>query len=588
METQTAYAVPGEDGELCVYSSTQDATGAQEAISNMLDVSNNRVTVIVKRLGGGFGGKESSSIWASATAALCAKLLNRPVRVAMDREDDMASTGKRHPNLAQYKVGFTSTGKIVALKMTHFLDAGCDLTDSFVCTMKVISNMDTAYNIPHVDFTGKICKTNQPANCPMRGFGLPEGMFVTEYVMEKVAAYLHLPPHHIRHMSLYKEGDLTPYRQRVRYCTLDRLWDEIMRTSQFEARLKDVAKFNEEHVWRKRGLSIVPVKAAVGYFQSSMNQAGALVHLYKDGTVLLTHGGSEMGQGLHTKMIQIAASILQIPLESIYTTETSTARVPNTITSAGSFQSDLQGGAVVDACQRLNDRLSPLREQHPLWSFKELAKHAHEQGISLSATGFFKVPDSVGWDFKEDGKEERQVFKYFTYGVGVVEADVDALTGEQHMVRVDLLMDVGRSLNPALDVGQTEGAFMMGLGYMTTEQLVKDTKGGLTTRGPYTYKIPAIRDVPLDFRVALLQKSDNPEGIYNAKGVGEPPLLLAQAAFFAIQQAVAAARLDTRRHTQGDAVVPSSSLWDLFPPATCEKIHRACAGEVARLAKKAT
>uniref|UniRef100_A0A667H7G0 FAD-binding PCMH-type domain-containing protein n=1 Tax=Lynx canadensis TaxID=61383 RepID=A0A667H7G0_LYNCA len=563
LETHCTIAVPkGEAGEMELFVSTQNTTKTQSFVANMLGVPANRILVRVKRMGGGFGGKETRSTVVSTAVALAAYKTGRPVRCMLDRDEDMLITGGRHPFLARYKVGFMKTGRVVALKVEHYSNAGNTLDLSQSIMERALFHMDNCYNIPNIRGTGRMCKTNLPSNTAFRGFGGPQGMFIAEHWMSEVAVTCGLPAEEVRRKNMYKEGDLTHFNQKLEGFTLSRCWEECLASSQYHARKREVDKFNEENCWKKRGLSVLPTKFGISF------TAGALVHVYTDGSVLLTHGGTEMGQGLHTKMVQVASRTLKIPTSKIYISETSTNTVPNTSPTAASVSTDLNGQAVYEACQTILKRLEPFKKKNPSGSWEDWVT-AYLDAVSLSATG----TPNLGYSFETNSGNP---FHYFSYGVACSEVEIDCLTGDHKNLRTDIVMDVGSSLNPAIDIGQVEGAFVQGLGLFTLEELHYSPEGSLHTRGPSTYKIPAFGSIPSEFRVSLLRDCPNKKAIYASKAVGEPPLFLAASIFFAIKDAIHAARA-------GNPDCKTKKLFQLNSPATPEKIRNACVDQFTRL-----
>ncbi|XP_021553383.1 xanthine dehydrogenase/oxidase [Neomonachus schauinslandi] len=566
LETHCTIAVPkGEQGEMELFVSTQNTMKTQSFVANMLGVPANRILVRVKRIGGGFGGKETRSTVVSTAVALAAHKTGRPVRCMLDRDEDMLITGGRHPFLAKYKVGFMKDGKVVALKVEHYSNAGNTLDLSQSIMERALFHMDNCYKIPNILGTGRLCKTNLPSNTAFRGFGGPQGMLIAEYWMSEVALTCGLPAEEVRRKNLYKEGDLTHFNQKLEAFTLSRCWDECLASSQYHARRSEIDKFNEENCWKKRGLCIIPTKFGISFSIPFLNQAGALIHVYTDGSVLLAHGGMEMGQGLHTKMIQVASRALKIPISKIYISETSTNTVPNTSPTAASVSSDLNGQAIYEACQTILKRLEPFKKKNPTGTWEEWVSAAYLDAVSLSATGFYKTPN-LGYSFETNSGNP---FHYFSYGVACSEVEIDCLTGDHKNLRTNIVMDVGSSLNPAIDIGQVEGAFVQGLGLFTLEELHYSPEGSLHTRGPSTYKIPAFGSIPIEFRVSLLRDCPNKKAIYASKGVGEPPLFLAASIFFAIKDAIRAARTK-------NADCKMEKLFRLDSPATPEKIRNAC------------
>uniref|UniRef100_A0A3P8YTY0 Xanthine dehydrogenase/oxidase n=1 Tax=Esox lucius TaxID=8010 RepID=A0A3P8YTY0_ESOLU len=553
LETNATVAVPkGEDGEMELFVSTQAPAKTQALVAKALGVPANRVVVRVKRMGGGFGGKESRSTILSTVVAVAAHKLKRPVRCMLDRDEDMLVTGGRHPFYGQYKVGYMKSGKVVALKVTFYSNAGNSMDLSFSIMERALFHMENSYNIANVWGRGYPCKTNLPSNTAFRGFGGPQGMLVAESWINDVAQSLGLPTEQVRRLNLYKQGDTTPYSQILEHITLDRCWDECLETAHYKQRRAAVDQYNRNHRWTKRGLAIVPTKFGISF------TAAALVHIYTDGSVLLTHGGTEMGQGLHTKMVQVASRCLDIPTSKIHITETSTSTVPNTSPTAASASSDLNG------CNAMHSVANPLLgRQHPdiiLNPDPNLTLVAHL--MPLFRRAFLRTPD-LGYDFETNAG---RAFNYFTYGVACSEVEIDCLTGSNTNLHTTIVMDVGNSLNPALDIGQVEGGFIQGVGLFTLEELKYSPQGYLFTRGPGMYKIPAFGDIPTDLTVSLLRDAPNQKAIFSSKAVGEPPLFLAASVFFAIKDAITAARAESGL----------SGPFRLDSPATPERIRNAC------------
>ncbi|XP_066863023.1 xanthine dehydrogenase/oxidase [Kogia breviceps] len=573
LETHCAIAVPkGEAGEMELFVSTQNTMSTQSFVAKMLGVPVNRILVRVKRMGGGFGGKETRSIMMTVAVALAAYKTGYPVRCMLDRDEDMLITGGRHPFLARYKVGFMKTGQIVALEVEHYSNAGNSQDLSLGIMERALLHMDNSYKIPNVRGTGRLCKTNLPSNTAFRGFGGPQALFIAEHWMSDVAVTCGLPAEEVRRKNLYREGDLTHFNQRLEGFSLPRCWDECLKSSQYHARKCEVERFNKENCWKKRGLCIIPTKFGISFTVPFLNQAGALIHVYTDGSVLVSHGGTEMGQGLHTKMVQVASRALKIPTSKIYISETSTNTVPNSSPTAASVSTDIYGQAVYEACQTILKRLEPFKRKNPSGSWEDWVMAAYRGTVSLSATGFYRTPN-LSYSFETNSGN---AFHYFTYGVACSEVEIDCLTGDHKNLRTDIVMDVGSSLNPAIDIGQVEGAFVQGLGLFTLEELHYSPEGSLHTRGPSTYKIPAFGSIPTDFRVTLLRDCPNKKAIYASKAVGEPPLFLGASIFFAIKDAIRAARA---QHTDNNM----KELFRLDSPATPEKIRNACVDEFTTL-----
>uniref|UniRef100_A0A672MRH9 xanthine dehydrogenase n=1 Tax=Sinocyclocheilus grahami TaxID=75366 RepID=A0A672MRH9_SINGR len=564
LETNCTLAFPrGEDGEMELFVSTQSASKTQALVAKALGVPANRVVCRVKRMGGGFGGKESRSTILSTVVAVAAHTVKRPVRCMLDRDEDMLVTGGRHPFFGHYKVGYMNNGKVMALEVMLYSNAGNSLDLSLSILERALFHMDNSYNIPNIRGTGYMCKTNLPSNSAFRGFGGPQGMMIAESWMSDVALSCGLPAEEVRRMNMYKEGDFTPFNQRLDKFTIDRCWEECMQLSDFNKRKDAVEQYNRQHRWTKRGLSIIPTK-----FGISFTAAGALVLVYSDGSVLLTHGGTEMGQGLHTKMVQVASKTLGIPCSKIHITETSTNTVPNTSPTAASASSDLNGMAIYNACQTLLQRLQPYKDKNLKGCWEDWVSISFCI-VNLSANGFYKTPD-LGYDFETNSGKP---FNYFSYGVAVSEVEIDCLTGSHKNLHTSIVMDVGKSLNPALDIGQVEGGFMQGLGLFTLEELRYSPDGYLYTRGPGMYKIPAFGDIPIELKISLLRDTPNEKAIFSSKAVGEPPLFLAASVFYAIKDAITAARAESNL----------TGPFRLDSPATPERIRNACEDKFTKL-----
>nr|XP_038939552.1 aldehyde oxidase 2 isoform X1 [Rattus norvegicus] len=564
METQRVLVIPKtEDKELDMYVSTQDPAHVQKTVSSALNIPLSRITCHVKRVGGGFGGKVGRPAVFGAIAAVGAVKTGRPIRLVLDREDDMLITGGRHPLFAKYKVGFMNSGRIKALDIECYINGGCTLDDSELVTEFLVLKLENAYKIRNLRLRGRACMTNLPSNTAFRGFGFPQGALVTESCITAVAAKCGLPPEKIREKNMYKTVDKTIYKQAFNPEPLIRCWNECLDKSSFAIRRTRVDEFNKKSYWRKRGIAVVPMKFSVGFAATSYHQAAALVHIYTDGSVLVAHGGNELGQGIHTKMLQVASRELKIPMSYLHTSETCTAAVPNTIATAASVGADVNGRAVQNACQILLKRLEPVIKKNPEGTWRDWIEAAFEQRISLSATGYFRGYKAfMDWE-----KGEGDPFPYYVYGAACSEVEIDCLTGAHKKMRTDIVMDACCSLNPAIDVGQIEGAFIQGMGLYTTEELHYSPEGVLYSRSPDKYKIPTVTDVPEQFNVSLLPSSQTPLTIYSSKGLGESGMFLGSSVFFAIADAVAAAR--RQRDIAEDFTVKS--------PATPERVRMACA-----------
>ncbi len=570
LETQVALCIPSENNEVKVFSSTQNPTETQCLVAEVLGYSFNSVEVETRRLGGAFGGKESQASNFAVYAALLSQKTKKPVKIHLSREEDQKITGKRHEFLTRYRVAFNDDGEILALDLELNANAGSSTDLSMAILERAMLHSDNAYFIPNFRIIGKCWKTNLPSNTAFRGFGGPQGMVVTENIIHRIARFLEKNPLEVQKQNFYKiiEKNVTPYGQIITQNHIPVILENLLKTSNFQERSLEIEKFNKENEFLKRGIAISPVKFGISFTTSFLNQAGALVNIYTDGTVLVNHGGTEMGQGLYTKMQQIAAFELGIDVENVKVCATNTAKVPNTSPTAASSGTDLNGMAVKNAISQIKTRLSEylLKEwnknsQNENFSkienirfennfifdsenperkidFKTAVKNARIQQISLSSTGFYKTPD-IFFD-RNEGKGKP--FHYFAYGMSVTEVLVDTLTGKVSILRSDILNDTGNSINENIDIGQVEGAYIQGVGWITTEECKYDSKGNLLNASPDTYKIPTICDIPQDFRVSLLRDFPNHNTILKSKAVGEPPFMLAISCFLAIKNAVAAVR----------------------------------------------
>ncbi|PKA53604.1 Xanthine dehydrogenase [Apostasia shenzhenica] len=561
--------------EVHMICSTQAPQKHQASVARVLGLPFSKVVCKTKRIGGGFGGKETRSALIAAAACVPSYLLKRPVKLVLDRDVDMMISGQRHSFLGKYKVGFKNSGKIVALDLELYNNAGISLDLSAAILERAMFHSDNVYDIPNVRVKGQVCYTNFPSNTAFRGFGGPQGMLIAENWIQHIAMELQRSPEEIKEINFHTEGHILHYGQELRNCTLQQVWNELKTSCDFPKARETVNKFNLQNRWRKRGIAMIPTKFGISFTTKFMNQAGALVQVYTDGTVLVTHGGVEMGQGLHTKVAQIAASSFNIPITSVFISETSTDKVPNSSPTAASASSDMYGAAVLDACEQIKARMKPISDRNQHTSFAQLAIACHLERIDLSAHGFYITPD-IGFTWAS-GKGTP--FSYHTYGAAFAEVEIDTLTGDFHTVTANIVMDLGYSLNPAIDIGQIEGAFVQGLGWVALEELKwgdADHKwirpGSLYTCGPGTYKIPSLNDIPLNFHVSLLKGVPNPKAIHSSKAVGEPPFFLASAVLFAIKDAIIAARAE-------------EGYYDWFPldnPATPERIRMACLDEFTK------
>eukprot|EP01134_Creolimax_fragrantissima_P003745 CFRG3745T1 len=572
LETVASYVIPKEDGELEMHVSTQAPTKTQMQAAIVAGVPANRITVKVKRMGGGFGGKESRSVMLSSLCAMSATVTGRPVKCMFDRDEDMISTGHRHPFLCRYKVGFNNDGRIIAAHMQMWANGGYSMDLSEAVVDRAIFHCENVYRYPHFKAQGQVVRTNTVSNTAFRGFGAPQAMFFAEQVMDDVVRAVGLPSLHVKQLNMYRKSEVTHYNMELAHFEADRCLAKVTESSNFKQRQEDVLKFNSEHRFRKRGIQAVATKFGISFTVNFLNQAGALVHVYMDGTVLVSHGGTEMGQGLHTKIVAVVCNEFGINPDKVYINDTATDKVPNTSPTAASASSDLNGAAVRNACLTIMERLTPYLTidngdgTTRKCTFTEAVTKAYLDCVSLSTTGYFSTP-GINFDFvNSTGKP----FHYHSYGAALSEVEVDTLTGEVQILRTDLCMDVGQSINPAIDVGQIEGAFMQGVGLFTMEEMLWSAEGRLRTVGPGMYKIPGFRDIPITFNVHLLTDSYNERAVYRSKAVGEPPLFLAVSVHLAIKDAIAAARAE-------EGV---TGPFRLDAPATCERIRLLCKDKV--------
>jgi len=580
LETQAALSWVDESDGMTVQSSTQHPAETQEVVARVLGVRKHQVVVQCLRMGGGFGGKETQANTWAAVSALAASKLKRPVRVRLTRAQDTTMTGKRHPFLARFKVGFSSAGKLQALALELYADGGYSLDLSLPILTRAMFHADNCYLLPHVSIVGRVCRTHHVSHTAFRGFGGPQGMLVIEDILDRVARTLGIAPHLVREQNFYRVGDETHYGQVVRDADrIERIWGELKVSSEFERRRDEHARFNAEHEFTKRGLAITPVKFGISFTTAFFNQAGALVLIYKDGSVQVNHGGTEMGQGLHTKMLQVAAHTLGLPLDMLRIMPTRTDKIPNTSATAASSGSDLNGAAVRDACESLRARLADIAAETfvctPLQvcfedgrvfvegnasasvAFADIVGKAYLARVPLFSTGYYRTPN-IHFD-RDTGRGKP--FHYYSYGAAVSEVEVDGFTGQYQILRADLLHDVGDSLSPLIDRGQVEGGFLQGVGWMTTEELVWGEQGAFLSSGASTYKLPTLGECPAVFNVELLARANEPDVVYGSKAVGEPPLMLAISVREALREAAAA--------------FGEPGVTELSCPATPEAVFRA-------------
>ncbi|MFJ9201302.1 xanthine dehydrogenase molybdopterin binding subunit [Streptomyces flaveolus] len=585
LETHAALAQVDENGQVFIQSSTQHPSETQEIVAHVLGVPSHEVTVQCLRMGGGFGGKEMQPHGFAAIAALGAKLTGRPVRFRLNRTQDLTMSGKRHGFHATWKIGFDADGRIQALDATLVADGGWSLDLSEPVLARALCHIDNTYWIPHARVAGRIARTHTVSNTAFRGFGGPQGMLVIEDILGRCAPLLGLDPMELRERNFYQpgQGQTTPYGQPVTQPDrISTVWQQVLDKAGIADRKREIAAFNAAHPHTKRALAVTGIKFGISFNLTAFNQGGALVLIYKDGSVLINHGGTEMGQGLHTKMLQVAATTLGIPLHKVRLAPTRTDKVPNTSATAASSGADLNGGAVKNACEQLRERLLQVAASQlganasdvrivegvarALGSDKELAwddlvHTAYFQRVQLSAAGFYRT-EGLHWDAKTF---RGSPFKYFAHGAAATEVEVDGFTGAYRIRRVDIVHDVGDSLSPMIDIGQVEGGFVQGAGWLTLEDLRWDTsdgpnRGRLLTQAASTYKLPSFSEMPEEFNVTLLENATEEGAVFGSKAVGEPPLMLAFSVREALRQAAA-------------AFGPAGISLELASPATPEAVY---------------
>ncbi|GIZ12077.1 xanthine dehydrogenase molybdopterin binding subunit [Pseudomonas sp. NCCP-436] len=579
LETQISSVMPTEDGGMLVYTSTQNPTEVQKLVAEVLGVPMNKIVIDMRRMGGGFGGKETQAAGPACLCAVIAHLTGRPTKMRLPRMEDMSMTGKRHPFYVEYEVGFDDDGLLRGIEMDLAGNCGYspDLSGSIVD--RAMFHSDNAYFLGNATINGHRCKTNTASNTAYRGFGGPQGMVAIEEVMDAVARHLGKDPLEVRKLNYYgkTERNVTHYHQTVEHNVIHEMTAELEESAEYAKRREEIRAFNANSPVLKKGLALTPVKFGISFTATFLNQAGALIHIYTDGSIHLNHGGTEMGQGLNTKVAQVVAEVFQVDISRIQITATNTDKVPNTSPTAASSGADLNGMAAKNAAETIKQRLvdflvreyrvtpedvefrnGQVRVRDHFLSFEEMIQKAYFGQVSLSSTGFYRTPKI----YYDRDKAAGRPFYYYAYGVACVEVLVDTLTGEYRMLRADILHDVGDSLNPAIDIGQVEGAFVQGMGWLTTEELVWSDKGRLMTNGPASYKIPAIADMPIDLRVKLVENRKNPEDtVFHSKAVGEPPFMLGIAAWCALKDAVASLA-DYKVQPQIDApATPERVLW---------------------------
>ncbi len=577
LEGQVSLVIPKEDNNFLVYSSTQHPSETQQIIAKMLNQKSNSVDVIVRRIGGGFGGKETNFI----TSAICSLLSNKtkkPVKLRLDRDDDMIITGKRHDFFSDYEVGFDNNGRINGLKLKLASRCGMSPDLSLAINERALLHIDNAYFLKDLEVKNYLCKTNTASSTAFRGFGGNQGMMAIENIIDNISRYLKKDSADVRKINFYgkNNNNITPYGMKIKDNVINELFEELKIKSNYKKRFQNIRKFNQKNKFKKKGIAITPVKFGISFTTIHLNQAGALVHIYIDGSVNMNHGGIEMGQGTHTKIAQLVSHSLGLPYEKVRISATNTSKVPNTSASAASSTTDLNGAAALNAVSKIKSNLNNfIKKKYKIFSkteplyrngniyignrdfnFDKIIKEAYLNRISLSSSGFYSTP-KINFNKKTF---KGSPFYYFCYGSAVTEVTIDTLTGESVLDRVDILQDAGNAINPALEHGQIEGGFIQGQGWLTMEEVVWDNDGRIKTFSPSTYKIPAVSDIPKIFNVEMFKDGLNVEKVVNkAKTNGEPPLMLAMSVFFAIKDAIA-------------SISNYKKIPDLSAPATSEKI----------------
>ena len=556
LEGQVAFVIPKEDNEMIVYSSTQHPSETQQLIGKMLNQKSNSITVLVRRIGGGFGGKETNFM----TAAICSLLAHKtkkPVKLRLDRDDDIILTGKRHEFFSDYEVGFNDKGIIQGLKVKLASKCGMSPDLSYAINERALLHIDNAYFLSDLQVENYLCKTNTSTSTAFRGFGGNQGMMAIENIIDNISRFLNKDPLEVRKNNFYKKNkkNTTHYGMKIQDNIINELFEKLVRDAKYLKRKNEIRKFNIKNKIKKKGIAITPVKFGISFTTIHLNQAGALVHLYTDGSVYLNHGGIEMGQGTHTKIAQVVANSLGLPYEKVKISSTNTTKVPNTSASAASSTTDLNAAAALNATTKIKknlekfikDKYKIFSKEEPIYKnesiifgnrsfeFKKIVMEAYLNRVSLSSSGFYSTPKIKFNKKKFTGRP----FYYFCYGAAVSEVTIDTLTGENIIERVDILHDAGNAINPAIEFGQIEGGFVQGQGWLTMEEVKWNDKGKITTFSPSTYKIPAVSDIPKKFNVEIYKEGKNVEDVVNkSKTTGEPPLMLAMSVFFAIKDAI--------------------------------------------------
>jgi|TARA_B100000497_G_scaffold74631_1_gene83630 xanthine dehydrogenase large subunit len=577
LEGQVALVIPKEDNNFLIYSSTQHPSETQQILAKMLNQKSNSIDVLVRRIGGGFGGKETNFI----TAAICCLLSHKtkkPIKLRLDRDDDIIITGKRHDFFSDYEVGFDEKGRINGLKLKLASRCGMSPDLSMAINERALLHIDNAYFLRDLEVKNYLCKTNTASSTAFRGFGGNQGMMAIENILDNISRFLKKDPAEVRKINFYgnKDRNVTHYGMKITDNVINELFENLKIKSNYKKRSQKIKQFNQINKFKKKGIAITPVKFGISFTTIHLNQAGALVHIYTDGSIHMNHGGIEMGQGTHTKIAQLVSNSLGVPYEKVKISATNTSKVPNTSASAASSTTDLNGAATLNAVSKIKSNLNNfIRKKYKIFSknepmyksghiyfgnrvfnFDQIIKEAYLNRVSLSSSGFYSTPKI---NFNKKTFKGRP-FYYFCYGAAVTEVTIDTLTGESVLDRVDILQDAGNAINPALEHGQIEGGFVQGQGWLTMEEVIWGDDGKIKTFSPSTYKIPAVTDIPKIFNVEIYKKGINVEKVVNkAKTTGEPPLMLAMSVFFAIKDAIA-------------SISNYQKTPDLDAPATAEKI----------------
>ena len=556
LEGQVAFAIPKEDNDLLIYSSTQHPSETQQIVAKMLNQKSNTITVLVRRIGGGFGGKETNFL-TSSICALLAHKTKKPVKLRLDRDDDIIITGKRHDFYSEYEVGFNKLGVIEGLNIKLSSRCGMSPDLSGAINGRALLHIDNAYYLSNIKIKNYLCKTNTVSATAFRGFGGNQGMMVIENIIDNISRYLNKDPYEIRRRNFYQKNkkNVTHYGMKIEDNVIQEIFNKLVKKSNYKKRYSKIKKFNFKNKYLKKGIAITPVKFGISFTTTHLNQAGALIHIYTDGSIYLNHGGIEMGQGTNTKIAQLVANEFGLSFEKVKISSTNTSKVPNTSASAASSTTDLNGAAALNAVSKIKRNLENfimkkyrikskkvkyenglIKFNNRVFNFKKIIKEAYLNRISLSSSGFYSTPKI---HFDKETFTGRP-FLYFCYGAAVTEVTIDTLTGENKIDRVDIIHDAGKAINPALEMGQIEGGFVQGQGWLTIEEVNWKSNGQITTFSPSTYKIPAVSDIPKIFNVEIFKRGRNTENVVNkAKTTGEPPLMLAMSVFFAIKDAIA-------------------------------------------------